>query len=206
MASAAPSRFLPRPARAGWALLLLMGTGCAGDEPARPVRQSSAGIAVAAPVRPVTSPARSLATCGLPEFRQAALARVNRVRAAGASCGGAGRFGPARALAWNDTLAAVSSAHSRDMAAKNYFSHTARDGRTQRQRIEAAGYDWGSIGENIDAGSTTVNEAVDRWMASDVHCANIMNPGFSEMGLACEHGGSGNTYRTYWTMTLGRQR
>ena len=206
MLSTRSNRLLPQPACSGWALvLLLIGAGCAGDEPAAQVRQPSAGAKVATVGSVATSPA-PLATCGLPDFRQAALARLDRVRAAGASCGGAGRFGPARPLAWNDTLAAGSSAHSRDMAAKNYFSHTSRDGRTQRQRNEAAGYDWGSLGENIDAGSMTVNEAIDRWMASDVHCTNVMNPGFSEIGLACERGGSGNTYRTYWTMTLGRRR
>jgi uncharacterized protein YkwD len=44
------------------------------------------------------------------------------------------------------------------------------------------------------------------WMASDGHCANIMNADMRDIGVACVAGGAGNSYRTYWTMTLGAQR
>ena len=146
------------------------------------------------------------ATCGSPDFRAVALARINKVRAAGANCRGEGRFAPAGPLAWNDKLAQVAAQHSRDMSSHNFFSHDGRDGRNQRQRIDAAGYAWKSIGENIEAGSTSVGEAIDRWMASDHHCANIMNPAFTELGLACARGAPQDTYETYWTMELGRPR
>jgi uncharacterized protein YkwD len=43
-------------------------------------------------------------------------------------------------------------------------------------------------------------------MASDGHCANIMAPGFRDVGLACVSGNTGTTYGTYWTMVLGSAR
>jgi len=91
------------------------------------------------------------------------------------------------------------------MAEKNYFSHTSQDGRTMVDRINATGYVWSTIGENIAAGYSTVNAVVDGWMASDGHCANIMNPNFKDVSLACVSS-STSTYRTYWTMDFGKQR
>ena len=134
------------------------------------------------------------------------LARINQVRASGADCGVDGVFGAAAALAWNDKLTAAAEGHSQDMAAKNYFSHTSADGRTLADRVNASGYAWSSAGENIAAGYSTVNAVMDGWIASPGHCANLMNAGFTEVGVVCVPGRAGTTYSTYWTMDLGRPR
>ena len=39
-----------------------------------------------------------------------------------------------------------------------------------------------AIGENIAAGQRTPQDVVDGWIASDGHCANLMNPNFEELG------------------------
>jgi len=145
-------------------------------------------------------------TCGLADFEASVIARVNQLRAAGASCGSAGSFGPAAPLTWDDRLAQAADAHSQDMATLNYFSHTSQDGRTLGDRITETGYEWSSVGENIAAGQATVNEVMDAWMDSDGHCANIMKPTFTEIGMACVPGTSSNTYNSYWTMNLGTPR
>ena len=93
--------------------------------------------------------------------------------------------------------------HSRDMADNNYFSHTSRDGRTLGTRVTAAGYSWSGVGENIAAGYGSVQQTVDAWMASDGHCANLMNASFTQYGLACARNDA-STYRTYWTLDLAR--
>ena len=133
------------------------------------------------------------------------LARINLYRAAGASCRTAGQFAPTQPLVWNSLLLQAASGHSLDMATKNYFSHTSQDGRTMVDRINATGYVWSTIGENIAAGYPTVNAVVDGWMASDGHCANLMNPNFKDVGVACV-ASSTSTYRTYWTMDAGKPR
>ena len=92
------------------------------------------------------------------------------------------------------------------MATKNYFSHTSADGRTMAERINAAGYAWSALGENIAAGYPSVNAVVDGWMSSDGHCANLMNPNFRDIGFACVAGTSTSSYRTYWTLDLGKPR
>jgi len=146
-----------------------------------------------------------LSTCGLPDFVNTAMARINQYRAAGATCGSRGAFAATTALSWNNLLTQASDGHSVDMAAKNYFSHTSLDGRTFSQRISATGYAWSTAGENIAAGYGTMNAVIDGWMASEGHCANLMNPAFTQVGLACASNAS-STYRSYWTMELAKPR
>ena len=146
------------------------------------------------------------AYCGIPAFASTALARINQARAAGASCGARGNFAPAGAVLWSDALAEAAAGHSLDMATLNYFSHTSADGRSMAQRVNATGYAWSTLGENIAAGQVGIDAVVDGWMRSDGHCANLMNPAFDTIGLACVPGVTGSAYRTYWTLNLARGR
>ena len=149
---------------------------------------------------------RSKPVARIPDFAAATLAAVNQRRAAGATCGSRGSFAAAAPLRWSSQLAAASAAHSADMAALNYFSHTSADGRSMSDRVNATGYTWASLGENIAAGYPGIDSVVEGWMRSDGHCANIMNPAFDEMGLACVPGASGSRYGQYWTQNLARKR
>jgi len=173
-----------------------------------PTPAPSPAPAPSIPPPPVAPPATAgtRATCDIADFRALALARINSHRAAGASCGTSGSFGPAPALAWSDALTQASLVHSDDMVANNFFSHTGSDGRSAGQRATAAGYVWSTWGENIAAGQVGVDSVVSAWMASPGHCANLMNPRFRDVGLACVRGTASNDYRTYWTQTLGAAR
>jgi uncharacterized protein YkwD len=179
-----------------WLVLAACGGGGGDDAVAAP----PVGNGSAAPQ------AASAATCGLPGFGADALARINNFRAAPRSCGTEGRFAAAPALVWNNLLQQSATGHSQDMSARNDFSHTSQDGRDLAQRVGAVGYAWLAIGENIAAQPATVAEAMAGWQASDGHCANLMNPAFTEVGLACVPGTATSTYATYWTMNLGKPR
>lgn len=152
---------------------------------------------------PLPGPAATAATCGQPDFQAALLERINRLRASGASCGSAGSFAAAALLTWHPALAEASAAHSRDMAANAFFSHTGSDGSSAGQRMSRAGYAWRGWAENIAAGYPTVDAVMDGWIASPGHCANLMNPTLREVGVACVPGGGSAPYATYWTMNLG---
>lgn len=194
------------------------GGGGGGDAPSAALSGSAVPTAATAPsaasgtstpplsaAETPAAPAPTLsATCGLADFAATALARINQLRAAGASCGARGSFAPTGALAWSTPLTQASQGHSQDMATVNYFSHTSADGRTLADRVNATGYAWSTIGENIAAGYATMDGVMDGWVASDGHCANLMNPNFTQVGLACIPGAAGSTYNTYWTMDLGR--
>jgi len=163
----------------------------------------------AAPTGPAASAAPATtagSTCGISDFANAALARMNALRAAGADCRTGGKFAPAAALTWSAPLTQSSEAHTQDMVAHNFFSHTGSNGSTLSVRVDATGYLWNALGENIAAGYSGLDAVMAGWMASDGHCSNLMNPAFKEVGLVCVPGTATTTYNTYWTMDLGLSR
>jgi len=184
--------------------LVALAAGCGGGGDAAAPAQAPAQAPTPAPT-PAPAPAADT-TCALPDFAASALVRINQLRAAGATCGANGSFAPAGALASNALLAQAAEAHTRDMVANNFFSHTGSDGSTLGGRVSATGYAWSGVGENIAAGYPTVNAVLDGWMASGGHCANLMNPTFTQFGLVCVRGTASTTYNTYWTMDLAKPR
>jgi uncharacterized protein YkwD len=141
---------------------------------------------------------------GVDDIRQDMLAAINLARSAGRTCGTT-YYGAAAPVAWNDKIAAAALRHSADMAANNFFSHTGSDNSSPGDRLTSAGYPWVTYGENIGVGYSSATSAVQAWLASAGHCANIMNPGFAEIGAAYSQGPfGGSTAALYWTLDLGR--
>jgi uncharacterized protein YkwD len=118
------------------------------------------------------------------------LVLVNRERAK-AGC---------RAVTANASLQRAAQAHSADMAARNYFSHTSQDGRTFADRIRAAGYGGNRMAENIAAGQATAASVMQAWMSSSGHRANILNCSYTALGVGHATGGS---YGHYWVQDFG---
>jgi uncharacterized protein YkwD len=122
-----------------------------------------------------------------PGHAQTAEARVlelvNAARAEGRRCGRR-RFEPARPLALSALLTRAAAAHAADMAANGFMGHEGSDGSTAGERVNRAGYRWRSVGENVAAGQPDADAVVESWLDSPGHCANIMSPQFTEMGVA----------------------
>jgi uncharacterized protein YkwD len=120
--------------------------------------------------------------------------------------------GAAGALVWNAKLAGAALQHSADMANKNTLDHAGSDGSDAGKRITRAGYTWTMYGENIalrsPASASTTDQTMLDWLSSPGHCANIMSPKFTEVGVACSEGSmaGGNPDRRYWTMVLARPK
>jgi uncharacterized protein YkwD len=135
---------------------------------------------------------------------QRVLELVNQARAEPRDCGGKA-FGAARPVRWNDTLARASLLHAQDMARHSYFSHAGRDGSNPAQRVERAGYKYRATGENIAAGQMRPEDAVAGWIKSPPHCANLMNPAFTEMGVAFSVDPK-SEMGVYWAQAFGTPR
>ncbi len=133
---------------------------------------------------------------GSADFEDEVFRLVNIVRAAGADCGSAGSFESAAPLTENAALRCAARNHSLDMATRNFFSHTNPDGEGSRERLDQAGYGGFTWGENIAFGQTSPSQVVDGWMRSSGHCANIMNPNFTEIGI-------GHDASNQWTQVFG---
>lgn len=137
-----------------------------------------------------------------PAPAQALLDEINDRRAQGATCG-AQRMDAAPPMRWNEQLERAADAHVRDMARRGDIGHAGSDGSTVSQRVDAAGYRWGSVGENVAAGKPTASATLAQWMSSPGHCRNIMNHGFVDVAVAGLHLPQ-STYKHYWVMVLGR--
>ena len=118
---------------------------------------------------------------------------ISLVNAARADAG----CGPVSA---SGALTSAAQAHSADMAANDYFSHTSQDGRSFADRIRAAGYSGGALAENIAAGQSSASSVMAGWMDSAGHRANILNCTYRHIGVGVAQGGS---YGTYWTQDFG---
>ncbi|MFB7663194.1 sigma-70 family RNA polymerase sigma factor [Kitasatospora sp. NPDC056138] len=99
----------------------------------------------------------------------------------------------------NSKLQAAAQGHSDDMAARNFFDHTNPDGAGPQARIEAAGYQWSTWGENIARGQSDPAAVMDSWMHSPGHRANILNCAFTELGVGVHQGSGG----PWWTQDFG---
>jgi uncharacterized protein YkwD len=89
-------------------------------------------------------------------------------------------------------ITAAAQAHSDDMAVNGYFSHDSLDGRSFADRLRAAGYP-SPGGENIAQGQRTAQSVHQAWMNSSGHRANILNCGFTAIGVGLN--------QTAWTWT-----
>ena len=153
-------------------------------------------------------PALPLPSITYPDWREAGctiLDEVNQARAVARTCGDR-QFPAAPPLRWNLALGDAALAHSRDMATRRYFSHRAGDGSQAAERAARAGYNWRRVGENIAFGQRSPREAVEGWLDSPGHCANIMNRDFTEMGAAYGVTPQRQTGIIYWTQVFGTPR
>ncbi|MDC0661535.1 CAP domain-containing protein [Marinobacter sp. SS21] len=142
--------------------------------------------------------------CALTTYQQEMLAQLNKVRAAGRSCGGQ-RFDPAPALRYSCSIQPAARAHSIDMASNNFFSHTGSDGLRVSHRVDSTGYEWSVVGENIAAGFDTVGEVMGGWLDSAGHCRNIMDPRFEVVAVSRIDTSSAD-YENYWTQVFATPR
>ena len=150
---------------------------------------ATALVAVAAPAALSSPSTRSLSVASL---EAGVLQQLNAVRADHG-------LAPLRA---NTRLTAAATQHSREMASDGYFDHSSHDGTSFSTRIAhwypVAGFRSWSVGENLLWWSPSVGPsgAVAAWMHSPGHRANILNPGWRDIGIGVVRSTSaGGTYR-----------
>jgi uncharacterized protein YkwD len=96
-------------------------------------------------------------------------------------------------LRQNRDLDAAAEQHSREMAVDGYFDHSSFDGTSFSDRIAhwygLQGYRYWSVGENLLWSSPSIGPgaAVELWMHSPEHRANILNARWREIGIAAVH-------------------
>lgn len=137
-------------------------------------------------------------------IRLEALKLVNEARAQPRKCGDTA-FDRANPLQLSSSLNAAALSHSVDMAERGVMTHQGSDGSNVALRVTRVGYVWLRVGENVAAGAPGIDEVVRGWIGSPRHCANLMNPQFTEMGLAYAVNPASED-GIFWTQVFARPR
>ena len=105
---------------------------------------------------------------------------------------------------WDPALCLLARNHSANMARLGFFSHATPDGQRLKERARAAGISFQVIAENIaynmgydDPGAF----AVERWMISPGHRANILYSGFTSMAVGTFVAPDGSVFLTQTFIT-----
>ena len=139
-----------------------------------------------------------------PAIQQRVLQLVNEARGQARNCGSKS-FAAAASLRASTPLNNAALMHAQDMAENGHFQHQGTDGSTPAQRATRAGYRWAIVAENIAAGIVSAEDVVKGWVESPGHCANIMRPELTEMGVAYVTVPN-NKNRIYWSQVLALPR
>jgi uncharacterized protein YkwD len=127
--------------------------------------------------------AKTSSSVRLTSLDRTLLVQINAVRRAHAL----------RPLKISAALSTVADEHTAEMGQAGYFAHTSLDHTAFWKRIErsypSTGHRLWSVGENLLFVAPTVGapEAVELWMNSPKHRAILLDPTWSEIGIATRH-------------------
>lgn len=96
-------------------------------------------------------------------------------------------------LQMDTALSNVAREKSNDMQRNGYFSHTSPTYGSPFDMIRDAGISFQAAGENIAQGQPTPEQVVQAWMNSEGHRQNILNSGYTHIGVGY------NAQGHYWT-------
>lgn len=88
----------------------------------------------------------------------------------------------------NPLLTQAAQLKANDMAEKSYFAHNTPDGKEPWYFFQLAGYQYDAAGENLAVNFVDSNDVHEAWMKSPTHRANILQPKFTEVGIATAKG------------------
>lgn len=91
-------------------------------------------------------------------------------------------------LTENGSLNQAAEAKAQNMFAENYWAHYAPSGKTPWDFIVGAGYKYVYAGENLARNFSSAQDVVNAWMASPTHRDNLLNPHYTNIGVAIEDG------------------
>ena len=108
-------------------------------------------------------------------------------------------------LVWDGALTRLARYHSENMARDGVLSHTDGDGLDLSGRAQVLGLrNWRALGENIaynQGYSDPTAFAVERWMVSEKHRENALNPSYTHAAVGIARASDGTYYFTQVFMT-----
>lgn len=100
----------------------------------------------------------------------------------------------------NNILTEAALNKAQDMIINQYFAHVGPDNKSLRNWLYSAGYNFQVAGENLAMGFSGADQVVNAWTNSETHYANIIDPDFTEIGVAAVSG----DYKGYETTLIAQ--
>jgi uncharacterized protein YkwD len=104
-------------------------------------------------------------------------------------------------LTFDDRLGSAAQDYAQLMLDENHFSHVGPDGSTFTERVDAVGYEYTSLRENIASGHRDTDAVFTAWQNSEGHRNNNLADDVDDFGLGFAEDGSG----TRWVLILGSE-
>jgi uncharacterized protein YkwD len=142
----------------------------------------------------------ALEPCADEQQLHKAVEQLNALRRRPAAC--APGSAAMQRLTWESRLAASAQEQARDLALQDRLSHVDSRNRGLGSRLRSVGYAAAGAGENLAAGQTDIEDTLQAWLASPSHCANLMQPEYRDVGLACVQR-RGSRYERFWVAHFG---
>lgn len=102
----------------------------------------------------------------------------------------------------NELLDQAAQDYATVLLVTDHFDHVGPDGSTLRERVDATGYDYQALGENLGRGQQNEEAIMEGWTNSPGHHENNIRPVFEEFGLGFTREG----FDTRWVLVLGTPR
>jgi uncharacterized protein YkwD len=160
---------------------------CDRRDPGSVLRTAAVAATFVALIVAAAAPAGVLASRGdaqqMASLEAGVLKQLNAIR---------GQYGLVP-LKLNASLSSAAVSHSQEMGVDGYFEHNSYDGTAFWRRIgrwyPSNGYGYWTVGENLLWSSPDVDasRALDLWMHSPEHKANILAPRWREIGISAVH-------------------
>ena len=88
----------------------------------------------------------------------------------------------------NRFLDAAADAKARDLIKKQFFAHTGPDGRSFTSWVDTGAYSYTALGENLAMDFSNERGVLRGWLASASHRTNLLDPLWSDSGIATASG------------------
>lgn len=137
--------------------------------------------------------------CSIPAASEALQAEaLNAVNAERAAHG-------LRALKFSRTLDKAAQGAACDNANRHEISHVSSDGSHLRDRLHRVGYKFRSAAENTGRGFRSGSSAVEWWMHSPKHKANILMSSVREIGIGIALSAAPDN-KLHWILNMGEEK
>jgi hypothetical protein len=108
-------------------------------------------------------------------------------------------------LKLNESLCEAAQTYAETLLKTGQIRHADDQGRRADYRVATVGYFYHRLGENLAAGQLSWERAMEMWLQSPPHRANLLNADYRELGIGFTADDAAK-YRTAWTQLLGARR